>query len=672
MPKICLNMIVKNESKIILRLLESVLPIIDSYCICDTGSTDNTKELIEEYFNEQNIAGKIIEEPFKDFGYNRTFALQACLGMPNSDYILLLDADMILEISPSLSISKFKEELNCELYHLFQGSPSFLYKNVRLVRNVPGISYWGVTHEYVNPPPHFRYHTIPRTEIFINDIGDGGSKEEKFIRDIRLLLKGLEENPNNDRYTYYLANSYKDAGQLKNAIETYKKRIKIGGWKEEVWYSYYSMGKCYKDLDNMPKAINSWMEGYQYFPERIENLYEIVMYYRMKGQYNTAYMYYCLANYEKSRKTDYDHLFLQKDIYDYKLDYELSIIGYYCNWNNYNMNEINMKIMACPTIEDAILKNVFTNYKFYTPKLVDKKSGDESINVSVPISSEFVSSTPSLCWKTDGKELLVNTRYVNYHIGEKGEYINGEKIHTINVISVMDTSCRPWKKTKEFIFHYKTQYDDLYIGVEDIRLLYHNDKVYYSGNRCIGTGNIQVEYGCIDLNEETKVNSTLLKTKYQQGVEKNWVLFIDKENQMKMVYKWYPLTIGEVITKQDAELFSSVSLLNITNENKTPEFFKYMRGSTNGIVIGEEIWFITHIVSYESRRYYYHCFVVLDRNTLQVKKYSTLFTFEKQPVEYTLGFVYNTDDNAFLIGYSVMDKETKYINIGRNEIDKLF
>ena len=44
-PKICLNMIVKNESKVITRLLESVSPIIDTYCICDTGSTDDTKEI---------------------------------------------------------------------------------------------------------------------------------------------------------------------------------------------------------------------------------------------------------------------------------------------------------------------------------------------------------------------------------------------------------------------------------------------------------------------------------------------------------------------------------------------------------------------------------------------------------------------------------------------------
>ena len=47
---LCLNMIVKNESKIIARLLTSVSPIIDSYCICDTGSTDNTVEIIQNFF----------------------------------------------------------------------------------------------------------------------------------------------------------------------------------------------------------------------------------------------------------------------------------------------------------------------------------------------------------------------------------------------------------------------------------------------------------------------------------------------------------------------------------------------------------------------------------------------------------------------------------------------
>ena len=98
-PKICLNMIVKNESKIILRLLETVTPLIDSYCICDTGSTDDTIEIIRNYCKSHKIPGKIMEEPFRDFGYNRTYALQQCELIPNIDYILLMDADMVLKMN---------------------------------------------------------------------------------------------------------------------------------------------------------------------------------------------------------------------------------------------------------------------------------------------------------------------------------------------------------------------------------------------------------------------------------------------------------------------------------------------------------------------------------------------------------------------------------------------
>ena len=96
-PTLCLNMIVKNESKIITRLFESVLPIIDCYCICDTGSTDDTVKIINEYFLNKGIPGKVVTEPFKNFCHNRNFALKSCLGM--SDFVLLLDADMVLEIA---------------------------------------------------------------------------------------------------------------------------------------------------------------------------------------------------------------------------------------------------------------------------------------------------------------------------------------------------------------------------------------------------------------------------------------------------------------------------------------------------------------------------------------------------------------------------------------------
>ena len=128
-PTLCLNMIVKNESRIIKRLLESVYNIIDIYCICDTGSTDNTIDIITSFFEEKNIPGKIISEPFKNFEYNRTISLQSCVGM--SDYVLLLDADMILKVC------NFNKELltGIDAGYIYQTNNRLIYKNVRIVKN---------------------------------------------------------------------------------------------------------------------------------------------------------------------------------------------------------------------------------------------------------------------------------------------------------------------------------------------------------------------------------------------------------------------------------------------------------------------------------------------------------------------------------------------------------
>ena len=680
-------MIVKNESKIITRLLKSVLPLIDSYCICDTGSTDNTIQVIQDFFREKNIhSGKIIVEPFQDFGYNRTFALKQCLNMDNADYILLLDADMILEMDPMLSIDDFKNNLTHDVYNVFQGSPSFIYKNTRLIKNKIGMSYWGVTHEYLNAPNGSTRFTITRNQLFINDVGDGGSKQDKFLRDIRLLEKGLEENPDNDRYTFYLANSYKNSGQMENAIKTYKKRINLSGWHDEIWYSYYSMGQCYKELGKMEQAIAAWINGYEFLPTRIENLYEIVYYYRRAGKNTLAYTYYNLAKYERNRKTDFDNLFLEKDIYDYKLDYELSIIGYYCNWDNYDLSKISMNILSNPTTIDYIFKNVLSNYKFYAKNIaayqiqenqkiekiinvLNKNTGEIFRTMNID-DKDFYSSSPTMI--LDNEELIINTRFVNYSINDKGEYINKEKIHTINVITKYDLSNIDNKK-QEFIMNYNKKYDNVYVGLEDVRIIKYNNQIHYSANRGLKMGNMEVEYGNIDLENPTKINSTLMKIKNQTQIEKNWVLFENSEKQLKMIYRWNPLTIGNIvpIIGKESEISSTsispISKMEITDEFETPHFFKWLRGSTNGVNIGSEIWFLTHLVSYEERRFYYHCMVVLDSKTMKLKKYTTLFTFEKSAVEYTLGMVLLHD--ILLIGYSIMDKETKYMGINQDEFE---
>ena len=670
-------MIVKNESKVIKRLLDSVQPLIDSYCICDTGSTDNTIEIIEAFSREYNIPGKIVQEPFQDFGYNRTFALNQCIYMGDADYLLLMDADMILKIDPMFSISQLKESMTGDAYHIFQGSDAFFYKNVRILKNKPGFSYWGVTHEYVQTPPDTKYVDIPKTGMFINDIGDGGSKSEKFVRDIRLLLKGLEENPDNVRYTFYLANSYRDDKQYHKAIETYKKRCKLGGWIEEVWHSYYSIGNCYKELDDMANAIFYWLEAYHYYPDRLENLYEIILYYRKAGHNTVAYSFYELADYERKRITSTDHLFLQKDIYDYKLDYELSIIGYYCDRKNINeLIDVCMKVLSCKTADDTTMKTIISNYKFYTQGIADISNQTPStmdrsntlvlldqIGDTISIDKTvFTSSTPSFCYRNNGSELVVNVRFVNYKINGEGEYINNANIITKNVVAIFDITHPTWKKTEEFELKYNTEHDRLYVGLEDVRLIEHNNIVYFNANRGMPlNGSMSIEHGIIDFSDKTAV-SKILTIYNNNRVEKNWVMFWDGNGTHKMVYKWYPLTIGEI----DDTIFC------ITHTIQTPPFFKWLRGSTNGIRIENETWFICHLVSYvRDHRYYYHIVVVLDSETHILKRYTRLFTFEKEKIEYALGFLYMKDEDKFMIGYSVMDRNTKYMMIPKRKIDQL-
>ena len=293
----------------------------------------------------RNIPGKIIHEPFRDFGYNRTFALNAAASIPGMDYLLLVDADMVL-VSDGLNISEFKNGLTADCYHICQGTQQYYYKNVRLMKNYRGYTYWGVTHEYINTPTGTTYSEIDTKVLFINDIGDGGAKTDKFERDIRLLTKGLEEIPRNDRYTFYLANSLRDAGRYEEAITRFRERIDIGGWIEEVWHSYYSIGDCYRRLGRMEHAICAWIDAFQNHPKRIESLYEIIRYYREKGKNVAAYTFYKMADTSRSQwGASTDFLFLQKDVYDYKIDYEMSILGYYVNYDRFPMPRLNMKVL---------------------------------------------------------------------------------------------------------------------------------------------------------------------------------------------------------------------------------------------------------------------------------------------------------------------------------------
>jgi len=120
--KICLVMIAKNESHIVTNAsLPCLTGFIDAWVIDDTGSTDNTIDLIKEFFNEAKIKGEMHETPWRGFNYNRTVNLRHAEEYIRNNrksheiwYMFTMDADDLIyggnvhEYNKSVEIQQFK------------------------------------------------------------------------------------------------------------------------------------------------------------------------------------------------------------------------------------------------------------------------------------------------------------------------------------------------------------------------------------------------------------------------------------------------------------------------------------------------------------------------------------------------------------------------------------
>ena len=184
--RLCLNSIVKNESGRILRMLESVAPYIVGAVIVDTGSTDNTIELIAKFMSEKKIPTILGKTEFEDFSQARNVALNGARQSPlEFDYALLVDADMTLIVTDPTWL----DDVTDDGYDMYQGAGALKYQNRRLVKKTSAGEYMCPTHEYINIPTG---GCIPPGKAYFVDHADGANRPDKFKRDIRLLKTAME------------------------------------------------------------------------------------------------------------------------------------------------------------------------------------------------------------------------------------------------------------------------------------------------------------------------------------------------------------------------------------------------------------------------------------------------------------------------------------------------
>lgn len=364
---ICLNMIVKNEAHIIASTLENLCHYIefDYWVIVDTGSTDNTKQIISDFFRDKNIKGELHETEWKNFGFNRSDALSKAFN--KTDYLLIFDADDRI-------VGEFvlPKELNLDGYRLKFGD-NFSYVRLLLVSNALCWKFMGVLHEYIictNENYSCKYENIEGNYHLISGKSGARSNNPNKYRDDALILeKAYDEAAKlkDDimvRYSFYCAQSYKDAGHHEKSIEWYKKRISHGGWNQEVYYSYITIGKLYAEMNNVESAFYYWALSFDADPERCEGIYYIIKHCREKANFQLALHYYNWIEKNKTRNL-LDKLFVTEDVYKYLLDYEFSIIACYVGQHKNAIPSFHTLFKYANAVSSSLKENIVYNLQFY-------------------------------------------------------------------------------------------------------------------------------------------------------------------------------------------------------------------------------------------------------------------------------------------------------------------
>ena len=631
--KLVLILMVKNESRIIRRCMESVDGIVDAFCVCDTGSTDDTRDIVKDFLSTRR--GCLTETAWKNFGESRTVSFEAARDYVSSvltwdlkeTYGLLLDGDMVFVPG------KLKEQSLTEIgYSIVQCAGSLEYPNCRLVRMDYPWKCVGVTHEYWDGPTT----RLSKDICYIDDRNDGGCKSDKFERDARLLEKGLEDDPGNVRYMFYLAQTYHSLGRWKDSIAMYKRRIAAGGWEEEVWYSHYMIAQCHLSLKN-PIKFEEWMlRAYERRKHRAEPLYKLAKYFREQAQHYKSQHYVRIG---KSIGIPGDSLFVEKDVYTGLFDYEETINLFYLH--NTPSKGLEACIRYMLTKNTGFCDNVMRNSYFYIEPLEGDIVTHPVLRYSFgpdyhPTSVSFFDYKGIAC---------DNVRFVNYSIDQRnGSYMMKEGCYaTNNKVRTQNLLYSPYRSTqmKEDTIALPRR-DTNILGLEDVRV--YNDA---SGRLCFVATSKEFSEKLRIVQGEYRINGTyanckVLESPTQADCEKNWLPINGTDD---IIYRWSPLEVGKLVDNK----------LEIHTRHTTPWLFNHLRGSAIPIRVDDDLWVLVHYVEYSAPRKYFHCFVKLDATTYKPIAVSLPFVFRERTIEYAMGCRINEEKTKITFGFSTMD-----------------
>lgn len=541
-PTICLNMIVKDEAHIIIKTFNNILSYIpiSYWVICDTGSTDNTKEIITEFFKCKNIPGELIDEKWTDFAYNRTKALE--YAFKKTDFLLIFDADDSIHNNFCLP-QKFESDM-----YLFKFGPDYIYTRPLLLNNNKKWRYKGVVHEFL---VGFDYVTeeIIDGDYYIQSGREGGRSKNpnKYINDALILKNAFFEEEKKDfglaaRYAFYCAQSYKDAGPqfINETIEWYLKCLTLKMWKQEQFISSYQLGELFKEKNDYLSAVKYWCKTIEFDPDRIEGIVTAMEYLRTSDQHllvNT--LYHKFKHYKKHDRK----LFLNISAYNNFIEYNNSISAFYINdlMSGFECCKIIFKNKLLPY---HLLKQTISNFQFYLNGCFEQK---DEYNL----------------------ELFYDFDRIINMIGKKNEEVNSTMIDIWNFLF---NKCKNLiTKPNLYMFTNKTENISIMISFTTCKRLHlFKDAVYSLINQWTDI-NLVDYWFCVDDNS-SELDRLVMKESFpwiefymksiqEKGHLKSMNIIWNKLNQLKPKY-WIHMEDDFIFFKKGNYIHDSINGLN--------------------------------------------------------------------------------------------------------------
>jgi glycosyltransferase involved in cell wall biosynthesis len=341
MPNIHISLIlmVKDEHKRLQVTLNSTIGYVNSIIAYDTGSTDDTIEILTKHAVKNNIPLYLKEGIFVNFSISRNVVLEYADTFDNVDFLLLMDVnDELRGGNNLLEFVKTQTENLSTGYLMAQEWWSGKYDkyfNMRFLKNKSGWRYRGSVHEWLKNEKYDDkdtgapqvYKMSPDIVLYQDRTQDDDKSGKRFFRDKKLLLADHKKNPTDARTLFYLGQTCACLNHNEDCLYYYKLRSKLEGFQEEKFHALLRCGEVSEKLNHDWNDSMAWYMKSLEHSQRAEPYIKIAEHYKHINKFDLSYIFASAA----CRLSYPEHciLFVDKHAYDYTRWHILGIVSYY-------------------------------------------------------------------------------------------------------------------------------------------------------------------------------------------------------------------------------------------------------------------------------------------------------------------------------------------------------